>query len=194
MIPVVTPSEMAKIDTEASEPISVLIERAGSAVAWHARHMLQGTYGKRVTIIAGKGNNGADGIEAAKCLQRWGVKVNIIQGDDDEMKVHGCDLLIDAAVGTGLKRPYCAPHYSGPVLSVDIPSGICGLTGEGQGKPFVANSTITFQALKPGHLLADGPFHAGSIEIADIGLDVSSTNTFMLERSDVTKILNSRST
>ena len=70
--------------------------------------------GKRVTIIAGKGNNGADGIEAAKCLQRWGVKVNIIQGDDDEMKVHGCDLLIDAAVGTGLKRPYCAPHYSGP--------------------------------------------------------------------------------
>ena len=62
MIPVVTPSEMAKIDTEASEPISVLIERAGSAVAWHARHMLQG-YGKRVTIIAGKGNNGADGIE-----------------------------------------------------------------------------------------------------------------------------------
>ena len=85
MIPVVTPSEMAKIDTDASEPISVLIERAGSAVAWHARHMLQGTYGKRVTIIAGKGNNGADGIEAAKCLQRWGVKVNIIQADDDEM-------------------------------------------------------------------------------------------------------------
>ena len=31
MIPVVTPSEMAKIDTEASEPINVLIERAGNA-------------------------------------------------------------------------------------------------------------------------------------------------------------------
>ena len=30
MIPVVTPSEMAKIDTEASEPINVLIERAGT--------------------------------------------------------------------------------------------------------------------------------------------------------------------
>mgnify|MGYP005694754499 FL=1 len=192
MIPVVTPSEMAKIDTEASEPINVLIERAGNAVAWHARKMLKGTYGKRVTVIAGKGNNGADGIEAAKCLQRWGVKVNIIQADDDEMKVHESDLLIDAAVGTGLKRPYCAPHYSGPVLSVDIPSGICGLSGKSQGKPFIANSTITFQALKPGHLLADGPFHAGSIEIADIGLDVTSTSTFMLERSDVTKILNSR--
>ena len=53
MIPVVTPSEMAKIDTEASEPINVLIERAGNAVAWHARKMLKGTYGKRVTVIAG---------------------------------------------------------------------------------------------------------------------------------------------
>ena len=189
MIPVVTPSEMAIIDEEASEPIHVLIERAGSAVAWQARKMLKGTYGKRVTIIAGKGNNGADGIEAAKCLQSWGVKVNVIQADDDEAKVHGCDLLIAAAVGTGLKRPYYAPPFSGPTLSVDIPSGICGLTGEGQGKPFTAKATITFQALKPGHLLADGPFHAGSIKIADIGLDVSTTRTFVLERSDVTKIL-----
>ncbi len=89
MIPIVTPSEMAIIDEEASEPLHVLIERAGSAVAWHARKMLKGTYGKRVTIIAGKGNNGADGIEAAKCLQSWGVKVNVIQADDDKAKVHG---------------------------------------------------------------------------------------------------------
>ncbi len=192
MIPVVTPSEMAIIDEEASEPINELIERAGSAVAWHARKILKGTYGKRVTIIAGKGNNGADGIEAAKCLQRWGMKVNVIQADD-EVEVRGCDLLIDAAVGTGLTRPYCAPFFSGPILSVDIPSGICGLTGEGQGKPFAANTTITFQALKPGHLFADGPLHTGSIEIADIGLDVSTTRTFVLERSDVTKILNTMS-
>ncbi|GIS55790.1 MAG: hypothetical protein Ct9H90mP30_4750 [Actinomycetota bacterium] len=50
MIPVVTPSEKAIIDEEASEPLHVLIERAGSAVAWHARKMLKGTYGE-------KGNN-----------------------------------------------------------------------------------------------------------------------------------------
>tara|TARA_B100000214_G_scaffold357624_1_gene317451 strand:- start:180 stop:1529 length:1350 start_codon:yes stop_codon:yes gene_type:complete len=193
MIPVVTPSEMAIIDEEASEPINVLIERAGSAVAWHARQMLKGTYGKRVTVIAGKGNNGADGIVAAKCLRRWGVKVNVIQSDDNVAKVHGCDLLIDAAVGTGLKRPYCAPDFPGPVLSVDIPSGICGLTGEAQGKPVTANATITFQALKYGHLLADGPFHAGSIEIVDIGLDASVAKTFVLEKSDVAKILNTMS-
>ena len=46
MIPVVTPSEMAKIDTEASEPINVLIERAGNAVAWHARKCSKEPMGK----------------------------------------------------------------------------------------------------------------------------------------------------
>ena len=55
MIPVVTPSEMAKIDTEASEPINVLIERAGNAVAWHARKMLKGTYGKKGDSYRWKG-------------------------------------------------------------------------------------------------------------------------------------------
>ena len=65
-----------------------------------------------------------------------------------EMKVDESDLLIDAAVGTGLKRPYCAPHYSGPVLFGRYTKRICGLSGKSQGKPFIANSAITFQALK----------------------------------------------
>ena len=60
MIPVVTPSQMADIDEQAVEPIEVLIKKAGQAVAWRARKILKGTYGKRVTIIVGKGNNGAD--------------------------------------------------------------------------------------------------------------------------------------
>ncbi|GIS55789.1 MAG: hypothetical protein Ct9H90mP30_4740 [Actinomycetota bacterium] len=130
--------------------------------------------GKRGTISPGKkGKNGADGIEAAKCLQSWGVKVNVIQADDDKAKVHGCDLFKRRCRRYRFEEALLCTTFLWPYLSVDIPSGICGLTGEGQGKPFTAKATITFQALKPGHLLADGPFHAGSIKIADIGLDVS---------------------
>ena len=61
MIPVVTPAEMAAIDAAAPEPVDVLIERAGAAVARSARRMLGGTYGRRVVVVAGKGNNGNDG-------------------------------------------------------------------------------------------------------------------------------------
>ena len=81
MIPVVTPSQMADIDEQAVEPIEVLIKKAGQAVAWRARKILKGTYGKRVTIIVGKGNNGADGLEAARRLRGWGVKVHTFQSD-----------------------------------------------------------------------------------------------------------------
>ena len=40
MIPIVTPEEMAAIDAAATEPVDVLIGRAGAAVARCARQML----------------------------------------------------------------------------------------------------------------------------------------------------------
>ena len=190
MIPVVTPSQMADIDEQAVEPIEVLIKKAGQAVAWRARKILKGTYGKRVTIIVGKGNNGADGLEAARRLRGWGVKVHTFQSDSVPYNLKDSDLLIDAAVGTGLKRPYQAPEVSFPILSVDIPSGICGLSGDALGTPVNADETITFQALKTGHLLSKGPSHSGRITVADIGLDVSHVCNHLLEKSDVTQILN----
>ena len=61
MIPIVTPEEMAEIDRLAPEPVDVLIGRAGAAVARQAVRMLGGTYGRRVVVVAGKGNNGNDG-------------------------------------------------------------------------------------------------------------------------------------
>ena len=70
MIPVVTPEEMRAIDQEAPEPTDVLVARAGAAVARAAIAILGGTYGRRVAVVAGKGNNGADGRDAAERLRR----------------------------------------------------------------------------------------------------------------------------
>ena len=78
MIPIVTPKEMHQIDKLAPEPIDELIQRAGIATAWRARQMMKGTYGKRVVVLIGKGNNGCDGRVASSHLKRWGVKVQIL--------------------------------------------------------------------------------------------------------------------
>ena len=75
MIPIVTPEEMGAIDAAAPEPVEVLIGRAGGAVARAAVAMLGGTYGRRVVIVEGKGNNGNDGREAARRLRARGVRV-----------------------------------------------------------------------------------------------------------------------
>ena len=73
---VVTPEAMGELDRatiEAGTSETELIERAGTAVAWQARRLLGGTYGRRVVVACGKGNNGADGRVAARVLRGWGV-------------------------------------------------------------------------------------------------------------------------
>ena len=57
MRPIVTPVEMAAADRraiDAGTPEPVLVERAGRAVAWDARRLLGGCYGRRVVVLAGK--------------------------------------------------------------------------------------------------------------------------------------------
>ncbi|MEI2655100.1 MAG: NAD(P)H-hydrate epimerase [Microthrixaceae bacterium] len=123
MIPVVTPDEMAAIDAAASVPVETLIERAGAAVARAALQMLGGAYGRRVVVIAGKGNNGRDGAVAARLLRSRGCRVTVVDAAADAT-VPECDLVIDAAYGTGFRGSYRSPVSAGvPVLAVDIPSG-----------------------------------------------------------------------
>ena len=79
MIPVVTPEEMAAVDAAAPEPVDVLVERAGWAVSRHALDMLGGSDARRVVVVAGKGNNGADGRAAARRLSQRGVRVTVVE-------------------------------------------------------------------------------------------------------------------
>ena len=96
------------------------------------------------------------------------------------------DLVIDAAYGTGFRGSYRAPAPGGaPVLAVDIPSGVDGLTGRASGQPNRAVATVTFAALKPGLLFADGADLAGNVSVADIGLDVGTSPIGLVESSDV---------
>ena len=186
MIPVLTPEEMRAVDRAAPEPEEVLVARAGGAVAREALSMLGGAYGRRVVVVAGKGNNGADGRVAAERLRRRGIRVEVIDAGDQPGRLPPSDLVIDAAYGTGFRGDYSAPDPAGaPVLAVDIPSGIDGLTGEAQPGAVRATATVTFAAMKTGLLLGAGFEHAGRVTVADIGLDVSRSTIGVVEASDV---------
>lgn len=185
MIPIVTPAEMREIDASASEPLDELIARAAWHVARVARSMLGGVYGRRVVAIAGPGNNGADARMAGHILRRWGVKVDVVS--PDTAAISTADLVIDGAYGTGMNRSYDPPVVPDgvPILAVDIPSGLNGLTGEVLGAPLAATRTVTFAALKPGLLLGAGPRLSGEVEVVDIGLDVSGAHAWQVTESDV---------
>lgn len=183
---IVTPEEMGAIDAAAPEPVEQLIERAGAAVARAALRLLGGAYGRRVVVLAGAGNNGNDGRSAAAHLRRRGVRVEVLDAAALPDRVASCDLVIDAAYGTGFRGSFAAPEVAGtPVLAVDVPSGVSGLTGEVGGRALRARRTVTFAAWKPGLLLGDGAALAGEVEVADIGLDVSSARAHLVQDADV---------
>ena len=171
MIPIVTPDEMRAVDAAASVPTPVLVDRAGRAVARAAIQMMGGTYGRTVHVIAGPGNNGADGRVAASVLAAKGVSVRVHDAFVMPRVLPPADLVIDAAYGTGFRETWHPPEVGDtPVLAVDVPSGVNALTGEAIGDVLAATRTVTFAALKPGLLLPPGSDLVGDLELADIGL------------------------
>lgn len=188
MDPVVTPEAMAGADARtiaAGTPVEVLMERAGRAVAWTVRGALAGTYGRRVVVVCGKGNNGGDGLVAARVLASWGVRTTVCKlaaGIDRRRftsALASADAVVDAMFGTGLRdalrddAAWIAEQlagFRGEVIAVDIPSGVDGLTGETPGHAVQATRTVTFAARKPGLVFEPGRSRAGDVVVADIGI------------------------
>lgn len=80
-----TAGEMTEADRMSIEEFGIsvltLMENAGWAVARLAREMLGGSVeGKEICCLVGKGNNGGDGLVAARCLRNWGADVLVVLG------------------------------------------------------------------------------------------------------------------
>ena len=203
MLPVVTPAEMAAADAAAiaaGTAEAVLVERAGGAVARAALRLLGGPYGRRVVVVCGKGNNGADGVVAARRLAAWGVRPDVFRLadhiDQDRLRraLGRADLAIDAMFGTGFRGALDggAAQVAGlfdqsgvPVLAVDIPSGVDGLTGAVSGAAVRAVATVCLAALKPGLLFEPGATHAGDVEVASIGIDAGAARLHVAGADDI---------
>jgi ADP-dependent NAD(P)H-hydrate dehydratase / NAD(P)H-hydrate epimerase len=113
--------------------------------------------------------------DAAQAAQRAGqAGVNISPWHVDA-EVGG--VLLDALLGTGLEGAvrgvYCDAieeiNRAGlPVVAVDIPSGLHADRGIVQGCAVRADVTVTFIALNPGLLTAQGPDQVGELEFAGL--------------------------
>lgn len=187
----------------AGTPATVLMERAGTAVADAvcARFRPQPTI-----VFCGPGNNGGDGYVAARVLKArgWPVEVRALSDPttEDARTARGAwdgpvapletgelppGLWIDALFGAGLSRPLegaagaaAARMASQPekVVAVDVPSGLPGDTGKPLGFCASAGVTVTFHAKKPGHVLEPGRSRCGEVVVADIGLGDTASKLF----------------
>jgi NAD(P)H-hydrate epimerase len=86
---VLTVAQMREADHRAIEefgiPGVVLMENAGRGAAELAEEMLAGGGGRRVLVLAGRGNNGGDGFVVARHLHNASVdvRVRVLAGLDD---------------------------------------------------------------------------------------------------------------
>ena len=91
------------------------------------------------------------------------------------------DALVDALFGTGFHGALAENSAAGelvswanaqdcPILAVDIPSGMDGLSGAVAGACVRASETVTFHCAKRGLLLTAHPELVGRLHVADIGL------------------------
>jgi len=78
---VLTPAEAAALDRETqTRGVSAdsLMEAAGRETADAAVRVMGGAYGRRAVVVCGKGNNGGDGLVAARYLDGWGVRTTAV--------------------------------------------------------------------------------------------------------------------
>jgi hydroxyethylthiazole kinase-like uncharacterized protein yjeF len=170
----------------------VLMERAGAAVA---QAIVTRFTPRETLVLCGPGNNGGDGYVVARLLKERGWNVRVLQlgapktadakamaerfdGDVRPLTPDPfrADLIVDALFGVGLSKPLDSragawARRRGPVVAVDVPSGLSSDTGQSVGPDaFHAALTVTFHRKKPVHVLEPGRSHCGEVIVADIGL------------------------
>lgn len=100
--------------------------------------------------------------------------------EDIEKITGGCDLLVDAIFGTGLKGALTngfdlivkkINSLGKRVVAVDIPSGLDCDTGKPLGDAVKASITVTFAAAKKGFTNPLAAEYTGKIYIASIGIE-----------------------
>jgi len=171
-----------------------------------------GIRGKKFVIFCGVGNNGGDGLVAARLILSLGGRAKVflmsspkkyrhaaktnydilcnLSGDvhllagaeEARSEALHCDAVIDAIFGTGLDREVrgLAADVIGlinacpcPVLSLDIPSGISGDTGQVMGVAVRASHTVAFGLPKLGNLLYPGYEYCGELSVTHISFPPS---------------------
>lgn len=204
-----TPEAMRAADARAVElgyPSLLLMEAAGRAVAQVAKTAWPAA--RNFVVVAGKGNNGGDGLVAARWLHLWGRAVRVFAPEEhrgdaalaraallahleieplETLELSGADVVVDALFGTGLTRPLEGrwaevveriQAASKPVVAVDIPSGLP------YSPHITAEVTVALAGLKPTHVFYPARSACGRIQLAPIGLPPE-----LLEPRDLPELL-----
>ena len=149
-----------------------------------ARHLLEMGIDARTVLLADPEKSRGDARENLERLRGESPGSLTVAGTIGElMECSQCldevDIVVDGILGTGI-RGDVRGHFAEAiffvngsnrkVVSIDIPSGLDGDTGEVHGVCVDALATVTMGLPKLGLVVGGGPEHSGRIYVADIGI------------------------
>lgn len=145
-----------------------------------ARHLAEAGYFPQVALLAAAADLSGDAASNYRYLLEFDVTVH--EHPTDELLAdlfENADAIVDAVLGTGIKGAVkgraaavlsMMADFAGPVIAVDIPSGVNADTGVLLGDVATADITVTFGLAKQGLYLYPGRAYCGEIRVANIGL------------------------
>lgn len=148
-----------------------------------ARHLLN-LYKNMTVIVVGNAKNiEGDSLQNLDILRKLDAEIEYITDADQlplvEKLVRVNDMVIDALIGIGIHGDVaplhesiinCINEYSKYTLSVDIPSGVNGSTGEVMNVAIQADKTVSLVLPKVGNILYPGADYNGELIIKGIGI------------------------
>jgi hydroxyethylthiazole kinase-like uncharacterized protein yjeF len=154
-----------------------------------ARHLLTSGFSVVVVVCGDRSKIKGDAKINFDILERIGQTISQLNLDADVVGqvrafAAGCDMLVDALFGTGLKGQLGNEYkeliesinaQNIPILAVDIPSGLDCDTAMPLGAAIRAAYTVTFIAVKSGFTFTSrAAQYTGEIFIASIGVEPSA--------------------
>ena len=170
-----------------------------------ARQLFQERYRVSVFVVGNTKKGTSEFALQNLILRNMELPITIISDEKDFDKIPPLDdmVCVDALFGIGCNR-----HISGiyahviqkinesrclSVISVDIPSGINSSNGEVMGIAVRAHHTVTFEFLKTGLLLREGPEYAGEVITEKVGIMLQNpSDCFVLEEKEIPEMLPKR--
>jgi ADP-dependent NAD(P)H-hydrate dehydratase / NAD(P)H-hydrate epimerase len=146
-----------------------------------ARYALAEGHATKVFLLCRKTDLKGDAALNMRLYESVGGKLLEMTDDVEPLRqgIREAKIIVDAIFGTGLskvvegleKQAIALINASAlPVISVDIPSGIDGRTGEPLGEAVKATHTYTYGYPKIGQILYPGAYHTGRLTVIDISL------------------------
>jgi hydroxyethylthiazole kinase-like uncharacterized protein yjeF len=150
--------------------------------------------GAEALLTSEPGRLGEEARRCAALVRAAGGRVRTFEPELARRVLDQADVVLDGLLGTGSSgapRSLAAQAIAAanacpaPVVAVDIPSGVDGSSGEVAAEAIHATLTVTFQAVKPGHVLPPGSEHAGRLQVVDIGLPLEPAPWGVSEAADL---------